>query len=138
MDEEGGWDDQIRCVWPMGKFTYFLETDEENGMRLSDERCPINQQVHVLPEDGRRGWHRIIRQWVSDQSRSSRTNWRQTKRMGWNDQTIGLPSIHKFTYFLETDEEDGIGLSDNGSPINPQVHVPTGDRRRGWDGMIRQ
>jgi hypothetical protein len=26
-----------------------------------------------------------------------------------DDQTIGLPSIHKFTYFLETDEEDGTG-----------------------------
>jgi hypothetical protein len=29
--------------------------------------------------------------------------------MGRDDQTIGLPSIHKLTYFLETDEEDGTG-----------------------------
>jgi hypothetical protein len=29
--------------------------------------------------------------------------------MGWDDQTIDLPSIHKFTYFLETDEGDGTG-----------------------------
>jgi hypothetical protein len=29
--------------------------------------------------------------------------------MGRDDQAIGLPSIHKFTYGLETDEEDGTG-----------------------------
>jgi hypothetical protein len=28
--------------------------------------------------------------------------------MGWDDQTRGLHSIHKFTYKLDMDKEDGI------------------------------
>ena len=70
----------------------------------------------------------MVRQQVCDQSTTSRTLWRQTKTMGWDGQTTGLCSIHKFTYGLETDEEDGMRWSDNRSVINPQVHVHAGDR----------
>ena len=31
------------------------------------------------------------------------------ERMGWDDQTRGLQSINRFTYFLETDEDNGMG-----------------------------
>ena len=107
-------------------------------MGWSDNRSLINPQVHVQSGDGRRRWDGMVRQQVFDQSTSSRTLWRQTKRMGWDGQTTGLSSIHKFTYRLKTDEEDGIGWSDNRSVINPQIHVQAGDGRRGWDGMVRQ
>ena len=30
------------------------------------------------------------------------------KRMGWDDQMTGLKQLIKFTYELETDEEDGM------------------------------
>jgi hypothetical protein len=79
-----GRDDQTIGLPSIHKFTYNLETDEDDGMGM------------IRPE-------------VSHQSTSSRTIWRQTKTMGRDDQTIGLPSIHKFTYGLETDEENGAG-----------------------------
>ena len=106
-----GWDGQTTGLSSIHKFTYMLETDEEDGMGWSDNRSLINPQGHVPAGDRRRGWDGIVRQQVSDQSTCSRTLWRQTKRMGW---------------------------SDNRSVINPQVHVLSGDRRRRRDGMVRQ
>ena len=63
--------------------------DEEEGMGWSDERSSNN--------------------WPS-----SRTIWRQVKRMGWDDQMRGLQTLH-------------------------QVHVHSGRRvkRMGWDDQLR-
>jgi hypothetical protein len=46
--------------------------------------------------------------------------------MGRDDQTIGLPSIHKFTYNLETDEDDGTGM------IRPEVSHHSTSSRTLW------
>ena len=75
------------------RFTYFLEMDEEDGIGWSDESIPTIDQVHVPTGDGWRGWDRMIR-------------WEIFKQ------------FTKFTYWLETDEEDGMGGSDEGYSNN--------------------
>jgi hypothetical protein len=57
----------------------------------------------------KRGWDGTIRLEVWNQSTSSHTLWTRRKRTGWDDQTRGLQSINKFTYFLRMDKEDGMG-----------------------------
>ena len=159
-----GWDGMIRweIFKQLTKFTYILETNEEDRMGWSDERYSNN--------------------WTS-----SHTSWRWMKRMGWDDQEIFkqltkftyilddgwrgrdrmiqweiFKQSTKFTYNLETDEEDRMGWAygrySNNWPSSltgwrwmkrmgwddqmrdiqtiGQVHLRAGDRWRGWDGMI--
>ena len=134
----------------------------------------------------------MIRWDYSNNQPSSRTIWRQMKRTGWDDQMRDIQTIYqvhvhpgdrwrgqdgmirwdifkqlnKFTNFLETDKEDGMGWDDqmrlrdiqtidqvhvrsrwwmkrmkkdNQMDIQKidQVHIQAGDGLRGWDGMIR-
>src|SRR6266566_2524009 len=79
-----GWDDQTRGLCSSDKFTYWLE-------------------------EGQRRWDGMIRQEVYVQATSSRTSWRRAKTKGWDDQTRGLRSSHKFTYFLEEGKDEGMG-----------------------------
>src|SRR6266699_1450501 len=95
-------------------------------------------QVHVRAGGGQRRWDGMIRQEVCAQATSSRTLWRRAKTMGWDDQTKGLRSSHKFTYYLEEGKDAGMGCSDKRSALKPQVHVRAGGGQRRWDGMIRQ
>jgi hypothetical protein len=67
----------------MIKFTYDLETGEEDGWGGLDERSSNNQQ-------------------------SSHTLWRRMKTMGWDDQMRGIQKKTKFTYILETGEGEGM------------------------------
>ena len=137
------WDGMIRWepLKQLTGFTYKLETDEEDGMGWSDERSknnwPISRtcwrrmkrmgwddqmrdlktidQVHVLAGDGWRGWS-------DDQMKDLKTidqvhvlagdGWR-----GWDGMIRWeiLKQLTKFTYALETDEEDGMGWSDERS-----------------------
>ena len=81
-----GWDSII--IWEvfkqLTKFTYFLNTDEEKD----DQRNGIQiiDQVHEQADDEWRGWDRMIRKAVFKHV--------------------------NFTYFLKTDEEDGLWWSD--------------------------
>ena len=109
----------------------------DDRMRLMRDLKTIDQ-VHVRAGDGWRRWDGMIR-------------WEIVKQ------------LTKFTYSLETDEEDGMGWLDakfwNNWPSSrtgwrrmekmgcndqtrylktiDQVHVLAGDGWRGWDGMIR-
>ena len=87
-----GWDGMIRweILKHLAKFTYSLETDEEDGMGWSVRDLKTFGQVHIRPGDGWRGWDEMMR---------------------WEI----LKYLAKFTYELETDEEDGMGLSDERS-----------------------
>ena len=109
------WDGIIswEVIKKLTKFTYFLETDEEDGMGWSDESSSNN--------------------WPS-----SRTHWRQMKRMGWYDQIIRL-QMTKFTYRLVMEEEDRMVWSDerssNNWPSSRTVWRPM--KRMGWDDQMR-
>ena len=132
-----GWDDQItdpKINWPSlhtlwRRMKRMGWDDQMRGLKTID-------QIHVRSGDGWRGWDDQIRdlkqltkftyalemdeedemEWWDERSYnerpSSRTNWRRMKRMGWDVQIRDLQAIE-------------------------QVHVPPGERWRGWDGMIR-
>ena len=121
----------------LAKFTYDLETDEVDGMGWSVRDLKTFGQVHVLPGDGWRGWNGMMRWEILKHWPSSRTAWRWMKRMGWDDQWEILKHLAKFTYFLDTDEEDGMGWSVRDLKTFGQVHVLAGYGWRGWDGMMR-
>ena len=135
--------------------TYFLETDEKDGRGsdASDKMTGLQtiKQVHVRTGDGWRRRDGMIRWKLSNNWLSSRTSWGQMKRMGWDDQmrddqTIDQVHIHpgdrrrgwdrmitwevfkqftKFTYILETDEEDRMGWSDERASNNwPSLRTP--------------
>ena len=185
------WDGMIRweILKQLTKFTYELETDEEDGMGRSDERYSNNwpssrtpwrrmkgmgwddqmrdiqriDQVHVLSGDGWRGWDGMIRWEIfkqltkftysletdeedgmgwsderySNNWPSSRTFWRRMKGMDGMIRWEILKQLTKFTYCLETDEGDGWDDQMRDIKTIDQVHVRSGDRWRGWDGMIR-
>ena len=109
-----GWNEMIRwdAFKQLTKFTYILETDEEDGMgwsmRIFKQLTKFTYILDTDEEDGM-GWsdERPSNNWPS-----SRTNWRRMKRMGWNDQMRGHQTID-------------------------QVHVLTRDGWRRWHGMIR-
>src|SRR6266700_1108423 len=96
-----GWDDQTRGLRSSDKVTYALEEGKDNGMGRSDKRSALKRQVHVRAGGGQRQWDGMIRQEVCAQATSSCMLWRRAKTMGWDDQTRGLCSSDKFTYFLE-------------------------------------
>jgi hypothetical protein len=157
--EREGWsDEKDPNNWQ--KFTYKLETDEANGIGFSDERYS-----KIWPSS-RTVWRRMKRKRRDNQMRglrridpSSRTSWRRIKRMiryemfkqlsyilsgdGWRwDRMIRREifkqlSVTKFTYSLETDEEDGMGWLDKRYSNNWLIHVLSWDIWRGCDGMIR-
>ena len=166
MDKRMGWDDQMRDIqtidqvhvlpggrqrgWDgmirreifkqLAKFTYILEMDEEDHIGLTDERYSKNwpsshtlwrwmkrtgwddqmrdiqtiEQVHKLPGDGWRGWDVMI-------------TWEIFKQ------------LTKFTYSLETDEEDRMGWSDVRYSNNwPSSHTSWRQMKRmGWDDQMR-
>ena len=132
-----GWDGMIRpeILNQLTKFTYQLETDEEDGMRWSDRDIkntkirtswrwmkrmgwddkmrdlkPIDQD-HVLPRDGWRGWDGMIR-WEILNQLTKFTYFLETDEEDGDDQMRDLKPIDKITYSLETDEEDEIWWSD--------------------------
>ena len=80
------WDRIIRweVINNLSKFTYVLETDEEDEMVWWDEMS-------------------------SNYWPSSRTLWRRMKRMGWDDQMKVFKQLTKFTYILDTEDEDIMG-----------------------------
>ena len=92
-------------------------------------------QVHIHPGEDGMGWsdERFSNNWPS-----SRTFWRQMKRMGWENQKRGLHTINQV--YIQAEDRwrgwDGMGWSDERFLNNSidQVHVQTGD---GWNGMIR-
>ena len=43
---------RLEILKQLTKFTYWLETDEEDGMGWSDEDLKIIDQVHILSGDG--------------------------------------------------------------------------------------
>lgn len=118
------WSDEGSVI--IHKFTYFLETDNENGI--------IRQDVwawFIPTEDRQKRWNGMIKREACNQSRSSHTFWTdkedrteqsdkrsainsqvhilpRDRQRGWDDQTRGLWLVHKFTYFLKTDKEDGM------------------------------
>src|SRR6266567_422857 len=103
------WDDQPKGLCSSDKFTYFLEEGKDVGMGRSAKRSVLKRQVHVRAGGGQRRWDGMINQKVCAQATSSRTSWRRAKTMGWDDQTRGLRSSDKFTYFLEEGKDDGMG-----------------------------
>ena len=133
-----GWDGMIRpeILNQLTKFTYQLETDEEDGMGWSD-RDIKNTKI--------------------------RTSWRWMKRMGWDDKMRDLKPIDqdhvlpgdgwrwdgmirweilnqltKFTYHLETNEEDGTGWSDRDFKNTKFTCILETDEEdgKGWSGQI--
>ena len=104
-----GWDDQMRGLKSLIKFTYRLETGKGEGMEWSDERYSNSWPSSRTTW---RGWDEMMRWEVFNNWPSSRTTWRKIKRMGWDDQMRGLKTTID------------------------QVHVRSGDGRRGWDKMV--
>ena len=121
-----------RVFKQLTKFTYSLETDDEDRMGWSDDEYSNNwpswrtgwrqrkrmmirghksiDLVHVRSaEDGWRGWNRMIR-------------WRVFKE------------LTKSTYCLKTDEEDDQIRDHKTIDLD---HVQSGDGWRGWNKMIR-
>ena len=124
--------------------------DQMGGLQTID-------QVHVLPEDGWRGWDGVIRWevikqltkstfeletddedrmgWSDERSSnnwpSSRTNWRLMKRMDRMIRWEVIKQLTKFTYSLETDEEDRMGWSDEDF-IQMTKFTYTLERWKGW------
>ena len=186
-----GWDDQMRCLqkvdqvhllsrdgwrgwdgmmrWEvfkqLTKFTYFLKTDEEDGMGWSDERSSSNwpsprtnwrrmmrigwddqmkglqtiDQVHVQTGDGWRGWIGWSDERSSNNWPSSRTSWRRMKRMRWDDKMRGLQTINQ-VYLLSGD-----GWRRQNETIRWEVFKQLTkftyplemDEEDGWDDQIR-
>ena len=108
------WDNQMTNIQTIDQ-VHVRPMDEEDGIGWSDGGgggIQTIEQVHVRPGDGWRRWDRMVRLGLLKQS-------------------------SKFTYYLETDEEVGIGWSDEGIQIIEQLHVRPGDGWRGRDKMIR-
>ena len=77
--------DQMRIFKHLTKFTYFLETDERDGMGDQMRSIQTIDPVHVLAEDGWRERDEIIRYEI-------------------------FKPLNKFTYyFLDMGEVDGMG-----------------------------
>ena len=181
MDEMIRWEANKQLT----KFTYQLDTDGEDEWDDQMRGHQTIDQVHVHPGDGWRGWYGIIRWevfkqltkftyeletdeedgmgWSDERSSnnwpSSRTSWRQMKRMGWDHQmrtSNNWPSsrtfwrrikrmmrwelfkqLTKFTYFLETDAEDRMRRSYERSSNNWPNSRTHWRRMKRMDGMIR-
>ena len=87
------------------KFTYYLETDEGNEMGWSDEGIQAIDKIHILAGDGWRKWDGMIR-WGVLKQLTKFTYWLETDQgngIGWSDK--GIQKIDQFTYFLKTEEE---------------------------------
>ena len=118
------------------KFTYSLETNEEEEKGWWDEKYSKTiDQVHVLSGYRWRGREEWSDEKCSTNLSSSRTNWIRMKRKEWDDQKRDFKTIEqvhthpgdewrardrmirrdvfkqltRFTYELETDDEEGIG-----------------------------
>ena len=97
-----------------------------------------NVEVHILSGDHWRGWDGMIRWEILNSRPSSRTLWRQMKKMGSDDQMRDLKTFDHI--HIHTGDRwrrwDGMIRWEIFRKID-EVHVLSGDDWRGWDGMIR-
>jgi hypothetical protein len=87
--------------------------DEEDG--IGWEVFKTIDQVHLHPGDGGRGWDRMIRLDIFKQLTKLTYI---LKRIGLSDEGIRTIDHLKFTYTLDTEEDDGMGWSDEGYSNN--------------------
>ena len=97
----------------MTKFTYLLKTMKKRDRMVRWDGVRTISRFHEQPEDGWRGWDRMIR-------------------------LVVFKHMTKFTYLLKTDEEGGMGWSDGRyTNMRPNSHtswrrIKMRDRRVGW------
>lgn len=115
----------LRTCW---RWTKRMEWDDQiRGLQTME-------QIHILSGDGWKGWGEMIGWEVLKELTKFMYYLLQT-RMGWGDQMRDIQKqFAKITYSLKTDDEEGIGWSDDRYSNNWPNHIRTGD---GWrDGIV--